>query len=580
VTFVDVGARAGGRANLAVAAVELRGDREPFQGRPVSLSVRVANHGPEPVSGALVTLHIEGASGEVWRKTRAAPTLTAADAATGRPGLGLVDLDAPAGAFRLPGAFAVRAEISPPAGQPDADALALDSVRHAAFDVRERVRVLAWTQDSQGAPQPALSLLRPSFDPVPPERPAGGEVPPPVFELAHADSEALFAMRLKSSGSPPNLVVLANTAPRTPAVQAELARHERDGGGLLVFVGDALDPRMWNEPFHRGPSADRLLPLAFEPAEVPVRRADAPAPFHFELTTPSSEAWARAFSGPEVALWLGRYPPQLLGRMPFAAPPPGPTTGPGVPEAPPSPEPPRTPTPVSAADARVVLRWSEGGGAALVEGRLGLGRTLWVGTSLDEGWLKLGVPFFLPVFLEEAAFHLTRTTESARSLLVGETLEAVLPRGAEGERLVAPGGRELALTRQGVEGESERRRVTCDLTGTAGAWRLSYKPAPGSIGPGLAWYAVNVDPDEGSLQRADPLRLMAAAGPEAAVDVVDSLKSLASSSQAAREGELARLILGVVLGLLIAESLLAFWLGRRAARGEAAPAPASAAGAP
>jgi|GEM_PF-1866517 len=573
VTFVDVGARGDGRANLAVVAVTERGDREPFQGRPVFLSVRVANHGPAPVGGALVTLRIEGDSGEVWRKTRAAPMLAAADPATASPGVGVVDFDAPAAVFRLPGAFAVRAEVSPPASHPAADALALDSVRHAALDVRERVRVLAWAQPSQGAPQHPLALLRPSFNPVPPERPAGGEVPPPVFELTEAESEGGFAMRLKSSGSRPDLVILANAAPRRSDVQAELTRHVRDGGGLLVFVGDALDPRMWNDPFHRVSAADRLLPLALESAQVPPRRPDAPAPFHLDLATASPEAWAGAFSGPDVALWLGRYPPQLLGRMPFAAPPSGTTPGPGTPEAPASPEPPRQPVASPPADARVVLRWSEGGGAALVEGRLGLGRTLWLGTSLDEGWLKQGVPFFLPVFLEEAAFHLTRSSEAVRSLLVGETLEAILPRGAEGERLVAPGGRELALTRQSVESDSERRRVTSDMTGTAGAWRLSFKPAPGASGPASAWYAVNVDTDEGALQRADPLRLSAAAGAEAPVEVVDSLRALAASTQAAREGELARLLLGIVLGLLALESLLAFWLGRRAAPGEAAPAP-------
>lgn len=544
ITFVDVGGEAGSRRNLAVSAVELRGDRPAFPGRGLALGVRVANHGPEEVRGALVTVVVEDERGEAWRKRRVAPPLPPADPLTGAPGVAVVDVDAPAGTFRIPGAFHVRATIDPPAAQPDADALALDSSRWAALDVRDRVRVLAWTRSSQGARQAPLSLLRPIFDPLPPEGTGGAPVAPPAFDFVHAEGEAPFAARLAAPGARPDLVVLANTAPRTASTMAALRQHVLDGGALLVFVGDAIDPGMWQEPPGASDeAAGALLPVALEGASVPQRAAGDPAPYRLDLATPSDEPWARAFSGPEVALWLGRFPPDVLGRMAL-----------GEPAAPADAAAPRP--------ARVVLRWVEGRGPAMVEGRLGLGRTLWVGTSLDEGWLRLGVPFFLPVFLDEAAFHLVQGEATPRSIRVGDRLEAVLPRGAEGERLEGPGGREASLRLLQPESPSQRRRVACELVGACGPWKLLAR-VPGGT-PFTAWHAVNADPEEGSLLRADPQALVASAGPEAPVEVVTTLRAMATSAQQVREGELARLLLAIVLGLLLAESLLAHLLGRRA----------------
>lgn len=557
ITYVDVGGEAQGRRNLAVSAVELRGDRPAFPGRGLSLGVRVANHGPEEVRGALVTVIVEDERGEAWRKRRVAPPLAPADPLTGAPGVAVVDVDAPAGTFRMPGGFHVRATIDPPAAQPDADALALDSTRWAALDVRDRVRVLAWTRASQGARQPPLALLRPIFDPLPPEGTGGAPVAPPAFEFTHADGEAPFAARLSAPGARPDLVVLANTAPRTASTMAALRQHVLDGGALLVFVGDAVDPAMWQEPPGSAGEGGPLLPVALEPASVPARNAGDPAPYHLDLATPSDEPWARAFSGPEVALWLGRFPPDMLGRMALGEPPAAAAADAAAASRP----------------ARVVLRWAEGRGPAMVEGRLGLGRTLWIGTSLDEGWLRLGVPFFLPVFLDEAAFHLVQGEATPRSLLVGDRLEAVLPRGAEGERLAAPGGREPTLRLLQPETARERRRVACELVGACGPWKLSARVPGGS--PFTAWHAVNVDPDEGSLLRADARALVASAGPEAPVEVVSTLRAMATTTQQAREGELARMLLAIVLGLLLAESLLAHLLGRRARAAEAAPGAAA-----
>jgi hypothetical protein len=596
VRVVDVGGPLPRRANLAVTHVDLRSDRAPFQGRSVPLSVRVANWGAEPVTGALVTVEVSAggvgggaALGEAFRRMRAAPVLPAADPATGEPGRALVDLDVPPGVFLQAGSYLVKASIGPPPARPTADVLSLDSVRYVPLEVRERVRVLAWTRTSQGARFPPAAYLRPAFDPLPPTGAAAVGAAPPVFEMAHIEGEAesIFAQRLGGAGRGVDLVVLANVLPRNPAVQDALRAFVREGGALLVFTGDLLEPALANDVFAKGPPEQRLLPYPLLPAELRPERARPRAdPWHFRVDVKSPAPWAGAFTGPDVATWLALKPPLVRGRTAFDIPPPVPAGGspgrpPPIPAPPgPSPEPgaPAPPAPPVApaapVDDGIVLRWDEDGTPAVVETRLGLGRALWVGTTLDDGWMTNGVPFFLPVFLEEAALHLTQGDEPPRAVEVGEVLETVLPRGAAGEHLVAPGGKDVPLTRSDAAGGALRPRVEASQTGFAGPWRLTWKTAEGAGVEQGRWFAVNPDPAEGALAPADRSALQAAAGPDAPLEFLDSYKALRTESETTREGDISRLILLVVLGVLVLESLLAWWLGRRAGGDAAAHAAA------
>lgn len=574
VRVVDVGGSQERRANLAVTGVDLRSGRAPFEGRGVPLSVRVANWGAEPVEGALVTVEVTGgAIGEGYRRVRAASALAAADPATGKPGTALVDLDVPPGVFRTAGSYLVKASVGPPPARPAADVLSLDSVRYVPLEVRERLRVLAWTRTGAGARRPPPAYLKPAYDPLPPEGPAGS-TPPPVFEmtLVEGEAESVFAQRLGGGGRPLDLVVLANTLPRNPVVQEALRAFVRDGGALLVFGGDLLDPNAANEAFGSGPAAERLLPYRMLAPELRPATARPPLdPWHFRIREPSPAPWASTFTGPEATLWLETVRPKVRGRLRFDAPAraAAPPTTPGTPSVPPAP-PGRAPA--SASGDPVVLAWEEDGMPAVVETHVGLGRALWVGTSVDDSWMEAGTPFFLPVFLEEAALHLTQADEPPRQIEVGDVLETVLPRGAAAERLQAPGGRNVTLTRAAVEGGALRPRVSALATGVAGPWRLTWKAGEGSGAERGRWIAVNPDPGEGALAPAQRQALQAAVGPDAPLEFLESYRALQRADESAREGDVSRLVLGVVLGLLVLESLLAWALGRRAGGGATAPA--------
>jgi hypothetical protein len=506
---------------------------------------------------------------------RAAPRLDAADPSTGEPAKALVDMDVPPSVFRRAGSYLVKATVGPAPARANADVLALDSVRHAPLRVRERIHVLAWTLPTQRAKLPPIAFLRPAFDPVPPEGPGAATAPPPVFEMAHVNAESVFSQRLGASGRGIDLIVLANVLPRTPVVQEALRTFVREGGALLVFVGDAVDPSLANEAYG-GPADRRLLPHPLRPPELrPTNARTVEKPWHFDIQTKSPAAWASTFTGPDVMLWLAKRNPEIRGRMVFdvrrtPVPPttPAPEPGPG------SPEPARPP--LTPPDEGVVLKFDDGQ-AAIVETRLGLGRAAWVATTLDDGWMDLGVPYFLPVFLEEAALHLTHAGDAPHSVLVGDVLEAVLPRGASGERLRSPAGKDVPLKRLAVDTASERPRVEATQTGVAGAWRLTWTQAEGGAGEGGDWFAVNPDPTEGSLQPADRGALKAEVGADAQLEFLESYRGLRREGLEVREGDVSRLTLAIALGILVLESLLAWWFGKRSSAEEPAGAPAHAA---
>jgi hypothetical protein len=431
--------------------------------------------------------------------------------------------------------------------------------------------VLAWTQPTQRAKVPPLAFLRPAFDPVPPEGPGAADRPPPVFEMTPVEGETNFAQRLGASGRGIDLVVLANVIPRSRVVQEALRAFVREGGALLVFVGDAVDPSAATDAFG---GEHRLLPHPLRPPELrPSNARPVEKPWQFQVQTKSAAAWAGVFTGPEVTLWLTKAPPLVRGRMVFdvrkSTPPP---TTPAPEPASPQPARPSAALP----DDGVVLRFDDGQ-PAVVESRLGLGRVLWVGTSLDDGWMDQGVPFFLPVFLEEAALHLTYAGDAPRSVLVGDVLEAVLPRGATAERLRGPAGKDVPLKRLGVDEASERPRVEATQTGVAGAWRLTWAQAEGGAGEGGDWFAVNPDPTEGALQPADRGALKAEVGPDAALEFLESYRGLRREGMEVREGDVSQLVLAAVLGVLLLESLLAWWFGRRSAPTGVEPAAPSGA---
>ena len=110
--------------------------------------------------------------------------------------------------------------------------------------------------------------------------------------------------------------------------------------------------------------------------------------------------------------------------------------------------------------------------------------------------------------------------------------------------------------------------------GTSGIWRLTYERAASRAGPGGSdgasgdrrkseeFFAVNVDPREGSLLRArhdDVERLSPVPG---ALRVLSTYEEATTSREQARQGEVSTWILVAVALLLLLEPYLAMRFGR------------------
>ena len=232
----------------------------------------------------------------------------------------------------------------------------------------------------------------------------------------------------------------------------------------------------------------------------------------------------------------------------------------------------------SESEGRVVLRFEregneEQGPPAVVEGAYGLGRTLWVATSIDHGWFERTL-FFLPVFLDDAAVYATRPDDARLNLEVGQRIFVTwLPRDATNARFVSPGGAEVTPTIYEGLGEAARRDLALDRVGAAGTWRLVYErqTLTGDTERIEERFAVNPVPDEGRLLRIRDGALKGAVPPESDLQILSSWSDVDAEIGEVRQGEISFLLLWIALGLLVLESILGWLFGRRSALGVAKP---------
>ncbi len=564
VRIINVGGR--DRRDLAITRIENRSEQDPFVGRPLRLAVSVANYSPEVVRNAQIEVMVDG---EERKRITRMPDIPAAsaDLRVPKPGVETVEVDLPKATFQTPGSHTIKVVVTPPRSDPGADTLGLSSERYLSLRVRRRVHVLAFSQTSRSEQQmEAEQYLRGVFEGATPLEDSGPfEGLPPIYayESAHSDSALLSLLRARGR-QPVDLVVLANRVPRDERLLKTLREFVRDGGGLLVFTGDQVTHDTLNTAFHTDDPANRLLPFAYGNAQVRERTGEKANAFGLDLEFQENpHPIAEPFTNVDADDWIKRMPPVIWGRMPFIEPSPaeGGTDGGGE-------------EPGQAQDGEVVLRFlrdvgdageSKLGPPAVVSSRFGEGRTVWVATSLDNGWLSTSV-LFLPVLLEESAMYLTRPADAGRNLEVGGVLRASVPAEAQRVRFAMPDGGEVSPSRLTPEGSDAGRAVyRHGDVGRAGIWNLTYEVPTASGEPAKVTeaFAVNPDAAEGNLGAATEKDLRDGIPPELDLKLLPSYSDLGTELEEAREGEISRYILWAVLGVLLLESFLALRFGRR-----------------
>jgi hypothetical protein len=444
-TFViDAGLDAG--ANVTVG--DLRTSAPVVaKGFPFKFLADVVNYGGDPATDVEVTLFV-GEQRHATRSVSLAPGETKTVAFDYR--------------FDRTGPIPARIELS-------ADSLDLDNHRYLALQVEEGVKVLVVDPKILAPPLKSESFflrfaLNPQFE-------EGRNDKSPIV-LAAASPRDLDAMDLNEY----RVIFLTNVGDDLPAAAVErLNDYARNGGGLIQFLGDRASASAFNSRYF-GDRGFLAAPLAGPGGDASLRR------FVNILESDTDHPVLRELKDHDRSLkhlLVYQYLACDEARMPE--------------------------------DALVLARYAGGqgladsGAPAVVERRLGKGRSILITTSVgDPKWSEMFADYTgtFHMFLHELTRYASRGGSETLQLHVGETIAKLLPSELfQKEVLLRPPGRE-PIPQTVSKNDAGEFRVSFDDTESSGLYLLqratSAEPRPEDA---VAWFAVNIDPREGDLLR-------------------------------------------------------------------------------
>lgn len=470
------------------------------------------------------------------------------------------------------------------------DELEVDDVRSAIVRVRNHVPVMLVNgKPANEVFDRATEWLRVALNPFDDATRAGSGM---VFR-PKVLSQFQFADEKLGDLSDFDAVYLCDVPRLSAAEVRRLETHVRRGGAVILSMGDRVDPGAYNDALYRDgqgllparllgvqrapagyayqlaldPDADRREPLRMFQDASARERLLAPHFSAFMQTEP-----ARPQRGVTPARVLGLTPLALPGtlRSSLSAPPPA---GTAVWEW----QPPLPATRLSDAEGR----------NGLPPGR---GRVLLVTTTLNSDWNRWPVSPAFPPLMQELLYHAAGPRLRERALSVGEPIEIHLGAAGAVEATIETPRDPLQSPGSG-EGVETLRRLSSQPFGDASVLRFGETETSGIykilIGADTRehLFAVNVpaaaDDQQGSESNlgrttADELTRTF---PEWELQVVTELRQIKHAAPVAAPGEvvyaaqghgIARWLLLVVLGLVLAEVLLAWQFGHHSA-GATAP---------
>ncbi len=516
--FINVGE--GEAFNTALTEATLQGG-QVVAGTTGSVRAKAVNYSNRSLDG----LELQVSVGNKSQAPKTIPSLAERQVA-------VVDLEVD---FPQPGDESVRVEIP-------RDPLPLDNVRYVAAEVVSAVRILLVNgEPSADEYDDEVALLATALRPE-------GE----VFsgqEVVVVDEQGLADANLAKF----HAVVLANVYRIGEPTIESLELFVRQGGGVVFFLGDQVDPDLYNATLFR--SDEGLLPA--ELGEI-VRPADAA---HLVVTDRLHPA-LRAVGREDDPLGISQIPffeyfscrgVQVSGIG---------DQGPGEAQSP-TPDF-RSPAVPSDQSTRVIARFDTGDEhPVILERSFGQGRVLLVTTAADKEWNQWpDHPTFLPVITELIRYAARRASAGAEQR-VGAPLEiSIDPAAFNADVLVRspayPNEPEASVT---ATPSADGRGLTLqwEHVETAGIYQFVLRRLDGSEAVRLA--AVNVDPRESDLTMAQEMELRRAMG-GLTFEYVQGLESVALAADEARI-ELWRPVLLFAAFVLMSEQCLAWWWGRR-----------------
>jgi len=432
-----------------------------------------------------------------------------------------------------------------------ADALGIDDARACAVPVQRALRVLVVNgEPSADLYQDEVFLLTVAL------RPAG-----PQFsgnEITVVDENEFGEMELFNF----HAVVLANVFRVTEDTAARLEGYVREGGGLLLFLGDQVDADLYNRILYR--SGKGLLPARL--GELSARPADQPGvPVgELDLAHPVMKGFrdkaVNHFDGVVARQYLA-CEPDTVARIATA--PAGPATEPaGSPGARMNSRDPEGETANERGPGRVLLHLGDADkNPLIVERSFGEGRVVMVTTSVDKEWNNLADRPVFVVLAMELVQYVARQLGGTGEQLVGEPIRLPLDpaRYQPAAALKSPAYPHEPATRVHARPDPETGVPTIHWPHTDRPGIYQFELSEMSGGQALEQVAVNVDPLESDLRRADRTSLVSSmAG--LPIEYVSG-DSLSGGGEVQARQELWPVLIIALLVVLMSEQALAWWFG-------------------
>lgn len=394
------------------------------------------------------------------------------------------------------------------------DSLDVDNHRWLALPVVNHLRVLCINGKPAGGDfQGATDYLLVALSPNGPTDERSVIRPEVVTERALLETDLSLY----------DCVLLCNVAQFTTGEARVLEAYVRGGGGLVMFLGDQVRTENYNRFLAGEKDGVDLLAARLGDA-MPVHREE---PYLFN---------ALAYRHPIVAPFRGRDRAGLL-------------TAPTYEYVKLQPH----------EAAKVALAFTTGD-PAIVERQIGPGRTIVVATSADTSWTGWPMwPSYVPI-VQELVAAAVRGRLDERSLMVGQPLS----------RSIAGAGGELVVTVEPPDQEPQTIRAA--VSDGSAQWTFAGVDRGGlyavDLGPPLIrreLFAANVDTTESDLSRVSLEELRDDVWPGVNFESLDGRVAVEESGSAiVRSQPVHQWLLYGALALLLAETALASWLGRKA----------------
>lgn len=386
----------------------------------------------------------------------------------------------------------------------DQDDLALDNVRHAVVEVRDKSRILLVRAHSAEATPDDKDFVLTALAPAP-------------NESLVVDSATWLELATRKLGDY-QTIILANVPDLPDELMRTLYYFVKEGGGLIVFLGDNAQPALMNARFQH-----ENVPLL--PAEVQEPVSD-PKGYQIETVEhPLSHILAGLPSQFVAEARVFRYFKLNLG-----------------------------------AGGRETMKIAGGGGPIVAEKALGRGKVVLFASAPEPSWTNMVVePAFYPILLHEAVTFVGKQPHE-RQFTVSDSLVLPLPVTLKEESPVkqvtfhSQGG---SPTVRDVEIQDGLPFAKLPVAEHPGFYEIR---ADQPMQPLVA--AVNIDPRESRVQTL-PLEGLAESVRGLPVRLIADGETLESSIRESRVGrELWKEVLMLLLALLVVEGLLARWFSR------------------